>query len=152
MSFLRRQERGEMTFKAPDKSGQYDLRMNNSGTGREVKSIGFSVESNSPGVNVLGRVWNESESGWTGTWTRRGNSSVFDAVWRKGGGTVRALLSIRITGNRVFVSRTRSTDGYNCNYSGTLSANRRTVSGRMSCLKGGRVTPRNAQWRATITR
>jgi hypothetical protein len=48
MSFLKRQEQGELGFIAPTEPGEYDLRMNNSGTGREVQSISFTVKSNKP--------------------------------------------------------------------------------------------------------
>ena len=30
----------------------------------------------------LGKVWHEKEGPWVGTWTRRGDTNVFDAVWR----------------------------------------------------------------------
>src|SRR5438128_8447392 len=33
----------------------------------------------------LGTLWDaEVQGGWTGVWTRRGTSSVFDAVWTQG--------------------------------------------------------------------
>jgi hypothetical protein len=34
----------------------------------------------------LGRVWHEREGDWTGTWTRRGLTDTFDAVWTGPGG------------------------------------------------------------------
>ena len=30
----------------------------------------------------LGKVWHEKEGPWEGTWTRRGDTNVFDAVWK----------------------------------------------------------------------
>ena len=30
----------------------------------------------------LGKVWYEKEGPWEGTWTRRGDTNVFDAVWK----------------------------------------------------------------------
>ncbi len=95
----------------------------------------------------LGRVWYEQEGGWQGVWTRRGNSNVFDARWTQSGQTpVTAVLTIRIQGNNVRVERRSSSDGNNCDYRGTLSADGRTVSGQFTCDRGG------GSWQATITR
>jgi hypothetical protein len=30
----------------------------------------------------IGKVWHEKEGPWEGTWTRRGDTNVFDAVWK----------------------------------------------------------------------
>ncbi len=29
----------------------------------------------------IGKVWHEKEGPWEGTWSRRGDTNVFDAVW-----------------------------------------------------------------------
>jgi hypothetical protein len=34
----------------------------------------------------LGTVWHEQEGEWMGTWTRRGLSNIFDAVWKNADG------------------------------------------------------------------
>lgn len=34
----------------------------------------------------IGRVWRVQEGSWAGTWTRRENSPIFDAVWTGPGG------------------------------------------------------------------
>ncbi|WP_046176209.1 hypothetical protein [Domibacillus indicus] len=95
----------------------------------------------------LGRRWNEQEGGWTGVWTRRGNSNIFDARWTQPGQQdVTAVLSISIDGNTVRVARRNSSDGNNCDYRGTLSGDGRTVSGQFTCDRGG------GSWRATIVR
>lgn len=31
-------------------------------------------------LQLLGSEWHEEEDGWTGRWTRRGDSNIFDAV------------------------------------------------------------------------
>jgi hypothetical protein len=91
-------------------------------------------------ADPYGTRWSESESGWSGEWVRRGNSNVYDASW--GGGAVKAILTITISGNSVYVSRQNATDANNCQYQGTLSGN--TVTGTYTCTRGG------GQWRATI--
>lgn len=95
----------------------------------------------------LGRRWEEQEGGWTVIWTRRGNSNVFDGRWKQAGQPdVTAVLTIYIQGNNVQVERRNSSDGNNCDYRGTLSADGRTVSGQFTCNRGG------GSWRATIIR
>ncbi len=38
---------------------------------------------------TLGNIWNVSECcGWTGTWTRRPGTNLFNAMWRHTNGTV----------------------------------------------------------------
>lgn len=91
-------------------------------------------------ADPYGTRWSESEGGWSGDWVRRGNSNVFDASW--GGGSVRAVLTISISGNQVSVDRQSATDGNNCQYQGTLQGN--AVSGTYRCTSGG------GEWRATI--
>ncbi|WP_334077587.1 hypothetical protein [Paenibacillus sanfengchensis] len=94
----------------------------------------------------LGRVWYEQEGGWSGVWRRRGNSNIFDARWTMPGAQdVTAVLTINIYGNNVQVLRRNSSDGNNCDYTGTLAADRRTVTGTYTCTQGG------GSWRATIT-
>lgn len=95
----------------------------------------------------LGRRWNEQEGGWNGVWTRRGNSNVFDARWTQPGQRdVTAVLTIYLQGNNVRIERRNSSDGNNCDYTGTLSSDGRTASGQFTCDQGG------GGWRATILR
>lgn len=95
----------------------------------------------------LGRRWSESESGWSGTWTRRGTSNVFDAVWTQGAQRpITAVLTIHMNGNQVRIERRHSSDRNDCDYQGTLQPNGRTVYGTYTCVRD-RVT-RN--WQATI--
>lgn len=94
----------------------------------------------------LGRIWHVQEGGWNGVWTRRGNSNVFDARWTMPGAPeVTAVLTINIFGNNVQVLRRNSSDGNNCEYTGTLSGDGRTVTGTYRCTQGG------GSWSATIT-
>ncbi|HOW54594.1 MAG TPA: hypothetical protein PLR60_08050 [Syntrophorhabdaceae bacterium] len=96
-------------------------------------------------TNVLGRVWNEQESGWSGVWTRRGTSNTFDAVWTtRGQPQERAVLTIGIRGNDVNVAR-RQQRG-TCTYRGNLDSDMRTVSGTYGCS----WAPGPIPWRATI--
>lgn len=103
-------------------------------------------------TNVLGMVWNETESGWKGVWTRRGNSNVFDAVWTLGNNVVKGTLTIRLNGNRVTIVRRNSSDSISCDYKGTLSRNKRNVRGTYTCWRNRTRLFTNRAWNATINR
>lgn len=91
----------------------------------------------------LGVVWQESEGGgsWQAVWTRRGSTSTFDASWNSG--RVTAVLMISRVGDQVTVARRESSDGNNCDYTGTVSG--ASVSGTYYCGNGGPY-----EWSATI--
>lgn len=94
----------------------------------------------------LGRVWHEAENGHNGVWTRRGNSNVFDATWDNG---AVAVLTMTLTGNVVKIQRhdpSGVSAGISVHYSGTISKDGRTVSGK-EWHPGGTNT-----WSATIVR
>ncbi len=94
----------------------------------------------------LGKVWDETEEGWTQVWTRRGDSNVFDARGTKPGmPTLTAVQTIEIRGNRVFVRRTWASDGNTCEHEGIIAADGITVTGTYRCRSGGPYS-----WRATI--
>jgi hypothetical protein len=58
------------------------------------------------GDAILGRVWEETEGGWRGTWTRRGDSNVFDAAWTGPNGEKAGdILTMTLNGNRVTIRR-----------------------------------------------
>lgn len=123
---------------------KYDWQENgvNNGGGNQNTSYGGGACSSAT-------RWEETEAGYTGVWTRRSNSNVFDAVWTRDGQDRRqitAVLSITNQGNRVFVKRTSSSDGYLCEYDGTMAADGVTVSGTMRCPGNSSSLP----WQATI--
>ncbi len=122
-----------------------------------VRAFGFMdppLSVNAPVVTIYGKTWNETESGWTGVWTRVGFTNVFSALWTRGSQQVKALLTIQISGNNVNIERRDSaSSGWICNYTGTLSADRKNVSGTYSCTKiQGAGTYGPAPWQATINR
>lgn len=82
-----------------------------------------------------GFIWFVQESGWDGTWTRRGASNVFDAIWTSGGATVTAVMTVVRQGNNVTITRTNSSDGNDCTYSGTIGADGHSVSGTYTCTR-----------------
>lgn len=99
------------------------------------------------GQQDLGVEWHEQEGPWSGLWRRRGNSNIFDATWTMPGAQpITAVLRIFIFGSFVHVERRNSSDGNNCDYSGTLSGDGRTVSGTFRCTSGG------GSWTAMIIR
>ncbi|PFL50206.1 hypothetical protein COJ30_29615 [Bacillus anthracis] len=94
----------------------------------------------------LGTTWFEQEAGWNGTWTRRGWSNIFDARWIKLGETdVTAVLTINRIDNKFVINRRNSSDGNDCDYTGTLTSDGKTVTGDYKCIRGGTT------WKATIT-
>jgi len=86
---------------------------------------------------IPGSVWTVVEVGeWFGTWTRRGGSNVFDAVWRHRTtpGQWRDVLTVEsIEGNRMVIFR----QGMNGRYQATLSADRKTLTGTASWYQPG---------------
>jgi hypothetical protein len=95
--------------------------------------------------SVLGSVWNETELGWQGTWTRRPGTNIFDAQWvRSGGGREAATLSISVDGKSVKIQRKQPKGS--CWYTGILSQDGRTAEGTYGC--DWAHGPFN--WRATI--
>jgi hypothetical protein len=91
--------------------------------------------------NPLGAIWEEKEGAWTSIWTRRGTSNVFDAEWKKMGAlmgsssqvSVTAVLTIYVQGNSVTVNRRQSSDGNDCDYTGTLAKDGNSVQGTYKC-------------------
>ena len=93
----------------------------------------------------LGMRWEEEEAGWRSVWTRRGSSNVFDASYTGPGGERAATVNVvTIEGNRVSIKRSASSDGYGCNYDGTVQSDGVTITGTYSCGSGSK------NWRATI--
>ena len=93
----------------------------------------------------LGTQWNETESGLPAIWTRRGTSNIFDAVGLQPPyGT--HVSTITRQGNTVTVLRRESSDGNDCDYTGTLAPDGLTVSGTYQCT----LYPPTSGWNATI--
>ena len=95
----------------------------------------------------LGTVWNETEAlgECPSTWTRQGIGSMFTDDQHSCG--VTATLTISIIGNSVSVSRTNSSDGNDCTYTGTLNADCTSASGTYSCTQNNQLS---GPWSATI--
>ena len=81
----------------------------------------------------IGAQWIVGESGWLGIWNRRGNSNIFDATWYAGDSRITAEMIITVSGNQVTIQRRKSSDGNDCTYTGTLSADGRNVVGTYGC-------------------
>lgn len=100
-------------------SVDYVYRWDASGSAASAGPLGplgpaAGVQGAGTGVGLdLGRVWVQSENGWSGTWTRRGDSATFDAVWTKGGERVTAVLTITAVNGREVRIRRRDTSGSN---------------------------------------
>lgn len=103
----------------------------------------------------LGARWEvvDANGGWSGIWARRGNSNVFDALWRRSGERdVTGTLSITISGSRVTAYRNTDPNRFGtttCTYAGTLAGDGASVTGLVSCNTAvGPVT--NLNWSARI--
>jgi formylglycine-generating enzyme required for sulfatase activity len=94
------------------------------------------------GTGDIGQVWQEDELDWHGTWTRRGITNVFDAIWVKSDQQVKATLEIGRLADRVSIVRT--TDAGRCLYQGAVAD--RTARGTYTCFGVQGVFA----WQATI--
>jgi hypothetical protein len=92
----------------------------------------------------LGIRWNEVESGIQGTWIRRGTSNVFDATYSIVG--VTAVNAVYVSGGKVHVERTSSSDGNRVVYDGTFGADGKTITGKYHTVGAGRLY----DWGATV--
>lgn len=66
------------------------------------------------------------------TWRQRGASNTWDAVWT-GHSTITTVMEGSIQGNQVLMRRTASSDGYFCEYRGSIAPNGVDVSGTQVC-------------------
>jgi len=77
----------------------------------------------------LGSAWQVTEGQWSGTWTRRPGTNVFDARWRHTNGSraqdVITLLSWNKSTNEVVLQRQKLSGAYR----GKLNPSARTVTG-----------------------
>jgi len=114
----------------------------------------FPTAGGAPGIGPytaacgLGVQWDLSESGWTGTWIRRGNTNIFDATWRKSGTTFSSVLTMTQTGSRIQIVRRDAPSGGGAHvvYDGTIAGDG-TVSGTEKVPATGVTMPFNASIR-----
>jgi hypothetical protein len=60
----------------------------------------------SANADILGTKWLVNDAGWTGIWTRRASSNMFDAVWTLDKQRVEAELAFSLKGTHVEIRRT----------------------------------------------
>jgi hypothetical protein len=116
-----------------------------------VSVLALSSSAAAQSADALGTRWDVTEYGQTAVWTRRGTSNVFDGVWTPPGRpSVRAVLTITISGTSVSVQRRQSSDfpDNDCDYTGTLAPDFATVIG--TSYRCTRFRPYDSNWRATI--
>ncbi len=88
------------------------------------------------GRNLLGAVWEVTETGVTGTWRRRGQTTIFDGKWDDG---AVGELTITLKGNEVRIVRKDESGpkvGDVIDYEGTISEDGKTVTGTMKSTAG----------------
>ena len=100
-----------------------------------------------PSPTSIGRVWHTTEyGGWTGTWTRRGDSMVFDALWLNGSQKVTGVLTMTVQGSTVRIQSRQQSNGNEVDYEGTLSQDGQSISGFLWVVG----TSGRWNWQATI--
>jgi hypothetical protein len=97
----------------------------------------YEPEPGATETDPPGTVWHTEEASWTGTWTRRPGTNIFDGVWTLGTSSFPGVLTIVRIGSAIRVTR-RTPDGGETVYLGRLKGSK--VSGH---YVGGR-------WFATI--
>lgn len=96
---------------------------------------------------ALAERWSVTEGPrgeWKGTWTLEASRSDFSIVLKYGATTFTAEGNYVRNGNSISISRTNSSDGNDCNYTGTISG--KSVSGTYYCKTGGPYS-----WSAVIS-
>jgi hypothetical protein len=73
-----------------------------------------------------------SAEGWDSLWVQRGNSPVWDAVWRRGGDQVVTVMEGSVRGGQVALRRVSSSDGALCEYRGSVGGDGQ-AAGTQSC-------------------
>lgn len=115
-----------------------------------VEYVTFAFQRIATGA-PLGTVWSiVGAGGWTAVWTRRGTGKTFDCVWTgPQKERVTTVVNVEMDGRSVRATRTSSSDGILCrytgNYEGPLQGSGGSIRGTAKCDKGG---PWN--WSATI--
>jgi hypothetical protein len=86
------------------------------------------------------RQWKVNEQGWTGVWTRRGNSNQFDARWTMPGqNDIQGVIEMHFSDRDVRMNRTDLNTNQRCEYRGQISPDGRTAQGWVSCSGGPRM-------------
>jgi len=100
-----------------------------------------------PAQSSIGRVWQVTEyGGWTATWTRRGDSMVFDGLWLNGSQKVTGVLTMTVQGSTVRIQSRQQTNGYDVDYEGTLAQDGKSIRGSLWVAGAGN----RQNWQATI--
>jgi hypothetical protein len=94
--------------------------------------------------DAVGTRWIEEESGVPSTWTRRGTSNVFDAIYPTIG--VTTVNTVTVSDNKVYIARSSGSDGNLCSYDGTVGPDGASITGTYTCRNG------SALWKATMIR
>lgn len=100
---------------------------------KDAEDLLPALGRDSPTADIPAGVWEERENGWSGVWTPRPGTNIFDAVWTKGTLKLTAELSIKRSGNVITITRPGASDNNNLTYVGLITG--RKVSGR---YPGGR--------------
>jgi phosphopantetheinyl transferase len=121
--------------------------------GPDEKELEWTLRTPSPSyrTELLGKVWRKKEvNGWEGLHTRRGDSTLFDAIWtRKESEKVTGVLIMHLSGNKVFIEHRHQSNGREFDSEGTISEDSRTLSGTF--WPAGSTAP-ILRWKATIER
>lgn len=102
------------------------------------------TDTAAPGSEILGSQIDVVEiEGWTGTWVRRPGTDTFDAIWQNINGAVASdvIHVVGVNGRDVVLQR----EGLNGSYSGTVSADGRSIQGTATWYPSG------ATWSGTIS-
>jgi hypothetical protein len=105
--------------------------------GKDDKLVKFLLRDSTPSndqasgnSDLLGAQWIETEvDGWHGAWIRNGRSNRFDATIRKGAETKTFSADVILNGRSVLITSRNASDGRNCSYQGTISADGSSVNG-----------------------
>jgi len=117
------------------------------------------VASNNRFPDAAGTLWEQNELGFKGTWTRMGESSMWNAKWDKGCDD--STIEITVTGNAITASRKdgacKFSKGLTAEYTGTIQPDGTTIKGSRKITNSGTGDVRptlnsTAAWSATITR
>jgi len=93
----------------------------------------------------LGQVWHQNENGWSGVWTRRGNTNVFDGVWTQGSSRHLGTMTITMGSNGAVRIYRKDGNGIEVDYVGTMSAR-----GQVNGTAKVRQTGARYAWTATV--